>query len=200
MYLNKSITNVSRYQKPWHFWDFQQKRSLVFFPVLALQTCLKLSWPLLCLCYSSVFFLSYLFPYKISQTSHQMQIWLPATQCSIWHLTHVLLHFHKNLFHFVFYFALNLLLSELIQHVFLRFPYFIPVALLLPKSFLLTAIYMHMDDHDYQNQNSGELCDICCVNWHFSFRLQELWGKVRQFVQLFRKHWLKEAESFNTVY
>lgn len=97
-----------------------------------------------------------------------MQIWLLATQCSIWHLTHVFLHFHKNLFHFVFYFAFNLLLSELIQCVFLTFPYFIPVALLLPKSFLLTtATYMHMDSpahHGYQNQNSGELCDICYVN------------------------------------
>lgn len=96
-----------------------------------------------------------------------MQIWLLATQCSIWHLTHVFLHFHKNLFHSVFYFAFNFLLSELIQCGFLRFPYFIPVALLLPKLFLLTAVYMHMDSpahHDYEKRNSGELCDICCVN------------------------------------
>lgn len=84
-----------------------------------------------------------------------------------------------------------LLLIFYLQSVFLRFPYFIPVALLLPKSFLLTAIYMNMNSPSWLSKPELRWVMWHLLNWHFSLCLQELWGKVRQFVQLFRKHWFK---------
>lgn len=53
--------------------------------------------------------------------------------------------------------------------------------------------------HDYQNQNSGELCDICWTDIsHFVCRSHE--GRSDSLSSSSENTGLKEAESFTTIY